>query len=576
MKAALLFPLSSAFIPFIIVRFVIRHLIPTFVRKYCKKMKIRQTVILLFLSLSFLSCKNDKNTSLEKFFSKLSIGVELHPDSVLHVLDSVKPVAQFNEINMARWNLLYTRAIEENTLELPVDSIVLCATDVLCMEGGLKEQAYSYFYLGRLHDDKDESDEALEAYLQALDKAKEAKEYRLAGLIGRYIANIYNSMNLYDKAIDMLKHSDAFFEKLGNGCTRIFTIMEIGKYFIFKDMVDSALVYYSKAESLSLQINDKDVLSRLYHQLGVIQSDYLGDYQIAEYYLKRALVSQNDSDLIARVHLALGFVYTKQKLYDKAKDYFDQSLTYKNNMSLKTKATIYLGLKNVEYALKNYKVAVDWADKYHNLSDSITSFHLEANAIKAERDYKARKLLYENNKLQKEQHNNTSIIGILIFIVLTGTCIYQRIIIYKNKNIRLQQEEMTEMKKKVLQGNEVTQKINLLSQVPSHKRKSLEEKLEELFNNGSKIKVADWKELEEIINETQNDFVSKLRIKFPKLSEKDIHFILLIRMGLDTYRLSNIFDIAKKSTWTKRYRIRKKLGLKEKENLDLYVKRLFN
>lgn len=539
-------------------------------------MKIRQTVILLFLSLSFLSCKNDKNTSLEKFFSKLSIGVELHPDSVLHVLDSVKPVAQFNEINMARWNLLYTRAIEESTLELPVDSIVLCATDVLCMEGGLKEQAYSYFYLGRLHDDKDESDEALEAYLQALDKAKEAKEYRLAGLVGRCIADIYNNMNIYDKAIDILKQSERFFIRSRNERTRILTVMEIGKNFIFEKQIDSSLVYYAKAESLARQINDKDLLSRLYHELGVIQSDYLDDYQIAEYYFKQSLVLQNDSDLAARSYMGLGFVCIKQKMNDKAKEYFYRSLTYKDYIGLETRATVYLGLKNVEYTFKNYKAAIDWADKYHCLWDSIASIHLEANAIKAERDYKARKLLYENNKLQKEQHNNTSIIGILIFIVLTGTCIYQRIIIYKNKNIRLQQEEMTEMKKKVLQGNEVTQKINLLSQVPSHKRKSLEEKLEELFNNGSKIKVADWKELEEIINETQNDFVSKLRIKFPKLSEKDIHFILLIRMGLDTYRLSNIFDIAKKSTWTKRYRIRKKLGLKEKENLDLYVKRLFN
>lgn len=539
-------------------------------------MKIRQTVILLFLSLSFLSCKNDKNTSLEKFFSKLSIGVELHPDSVLHVLDSVKPVAQFNEINMARWNLLYTRAIEESTLALPVDSIVLCATDVLCMEGGLKEQAYSYFYLGRLHDDKDESDEALEAYLQALDKAKEAKEYRLAGLVGRCIADIYNNMNIYDKAINILKQSECFFIRSRNERTRILTVMEIGKNFIFKKQIDSSLVYYTRAESLARQINDKDLLSRLYHELGVIQSDYLHDYQISEYYLKRSILCQNDPDLAARAYMTLGFVYIQQKKYDLAKEQYYQSLKYRHYISLETEAAIYWGLKEIECALNNYKVAIDWGNKFHSLSDSVTSIHLEANAIKAEKDYKARKLLYENNKLQKEQHNNTSIIGILIFIVLTGTCIYQRIIIYKNKNIRLQQEEMTEMKKKVLQGNEVTQKINLLSQVPSHKRKSLEEKLEELFNNGSKIKVADWKELEEIINETQNDFVSKLRIKFPKLSEKDIHFILLIRMGLDTYRLSNIFDIAKKSTWTKRYRIRKKLGLKEKENLDLYVKRLFN
>ena len=539
-------------------------------------MKIRQIIILLLLSIFYLSCNNSQDTKLGNYFSKLSIGVELHPDSILHVLDSVKSVAPFNEMNMARWNLLYTRATEESTLELPADSIVLCATDILCTKGNLKEQAYSCFYLGRLYEGRDENDEALEMYLQALDKAKEIKEYRLAGLVGRCISDIYNNMNLYDKAIDVLKQSELLFIKSGNERTRILTVMEIGKNFIFKNLTDSALVYYAKAESLARQINDKDLLSRLYHELGVIQSDYLNDYQIAEYYFKQSLVLQNDSDLAARSYMGLGFVCIKQKMNDKAKDYFYQSLIYKDCMSLETKAIVYLGLKNVEYTFENYKTAIDWADKYHCLWDSIASIRLEANAIKAEKDYKARKLLYENNKLQREQRDAILIVIILISILPVGICIYQRIIIYKNKDLRLQQEEMSEMKKKVLQGNEITQKINLLSQVPSHKRKSLEEKLEELFNNGSKIKAADWKELEEIINETQNDFVSKLRIKFPKLSEKDIHFILLIRIGLDNYRLSNIFDIAKKSTWTKRYRIRKKLGLKEKENLDLYVKKLFN
>lgn len=539
-------------------------------------MKIRQAIILLLLSVFYLSCDNSRDTKLEKFFSKLSIGVELHPDSVLHVLDSIKSGVSLNEMNMARWNLLYTRAVEESTLELPADSIVLCATDLLCTKGNLKEQAYSCFYLGRLHDDKDESDEALEAYLQAFDAAKASKEYRLAGLIGRCIADIYNNMNIYDKAIDVLKQSENLFIRSRNERTRILTVMEIGKNFIFKNSTDSALVYYAKAESLARRINDKDLLSRLYHELGVIQSDYLHDYQISEYYFTQSLVLQNDSDLAARSYMGLGFVCIKQKMNDKAKDYFYQSLTYKDFMSLETEATVYLGLKNVEYTFKNYKAAIDWADKYYCLWDSIASIHLEANAIKAEKDYKARKLLHENSKLQRKQQDTTFIVITLVLIGAIGICIYQRIIIYKNKNLRLQQEEMSEMKKKVLQGNEVTQKINLLSQVPSHKRKSLEEKLEELFNNGSKIKVEDWKELEEIINETQNDFVSKLRIKFPKLSEKDVHFILLIRIGLDNYRLSNIFDLAKKSTWTKRYRIRKKLGLKEKENLDLYVKRLFN
>ena len=249
---------------------------------------------------------------------------------------------------------------------------------------------------------------------------------------------------------------------------------------------------------------------------------------------------------------------------------------------METEAAIYWGLKDVEYALHDYKLALDWGDKFHHLSDSIAYLHLEANAIKAEKDYKAKKLLYENNKLQKERQDIFSLIAILAFMFATGICIYQRRLLYKNKKLKFQQEEISEyrkeqieLNKKVLQGNEVTQKINLLSQIPSHKRKSLEEKMEEIFNRGPEMQEEDWKELEEILNRTQNDFASKLRNKYPKLSEKDIRCILLIRIGLDNLSLSNIFNISKESARTKRYRIRKKLGLKENVNLDHYIKRLF-
>lgn len=540
-------------------------------------MKIRQAIILLFLSLSFLSCKNDKDTSLEKFFSKLSIGVELHPDSVLHVLDSVKPVAQFNEINMARWNLLYTRAIEESTLELPADSIVLCATDVLCLEGSLKEQAYSYFYLGRLHDDKDESDEALEAYLQALDKAKEAKEYRLAGLVGRYIANIYNSMNLYDSAINILKLSGYYLELSDNKRTRTLDIIDIGMNFVFKSMTDSALIYYTEAEHLARKINDQDLLSRIYHQLGTMYNDELADYNSAEYYLKKSIDIGSDKRLTAQEYLALGSVYAKQKRYDKAKSCYLQSLSCIQNGVLDTKAAICWEMKNVECVLGNYKEAIKWSDDFFHLQDSINEIYLKENVAKVEFDYRLRRLLLQNDTLQAVHYKDSWKIVFLLIACFIIVLIYQCCLIRRNKRIKnLSDLEplVVELKEKVLIGNELMQKVYLLSQIPIRKQKDLKEKIEEIFKS-STISDDDWIELEKLVDEAMDGFVNKLRNKFKGLSEDDIKCVVLLRLGFDNVQLTNVLNIQKDSVLMKRHRIRKRMQVEASLNLDNYIKRLF-
>ncbi len=175
-------------------------------------MKINRTVVIVSCLLLLLSsCRHNKKEQI--LLSQLSVGVELRPDSVLQVLDSLKENVSFNHINEARWNLLYVRAFEEKTYTLPSDSLVLAATDVLCKEGELREQAYSYFYLGRLHVEEGENNEAMTCYLKALDLAKEVKEYRLAGLVCSYMSDVYLEEKRYERGIDILKEAEFYFAR---------------------------------------------------------------------------------------------------------------------------------------------------------------------------------------------------------------------------------------------------------------------------------------------------------------------------------------------------------------------------
>lgn len=137
------------------------------------------------------------------------------------------------------------RAYEEKSYTLPADSIVLTATDLLCKNGSLREQAYSYFYLGRLYADRNEEtkmSEALAYYLEALKIAEEIKEYRLAGLICNYMDRIYIAEARYDKGLEISKRAEQNFIKSGTVRSQIFSLSDISHNFLLLNLTDSALL----------------------------------------------------------------------------------------------------------------------------------------------------------------------------------------------------------------------------------------------------------------------------------------------------------------------------------------------
>lgn len=94
------------------------------------------------------------------------------------------------------------------------------------------------------------------------------------------------------------------------------------------------------------------------------------------------------------------------------------------------------------------------------------------------------------------------------------------------------------------------------------------------INPFSNLTCKDWQQLEQVLNRAQNDFVSKLRIDYPQLSEDDIHVAMLLRINLTHEQIAQISHVELSSFRKRRYRIKKKMGVKCL-SLSQFIKELF-
>ena len=76
------------------------------------------------------------------------------------------------------------------------------------------------------------------------------------------------------------------------------------------------------------------------------------------------------------------------------------------------------------------------------------------------------------------------------------------------------------------------------------------------------------------IKELNNSFLNNLVNKYPTLTENDKKLCSLLRLNLSTKEMASILDITPKSVEVNRSRVRKKMNIKKKENLNKIIRKL--
>ena len=124
---------------------------------------------------------------------------------------------------------------------------------------------------------------------------------------------------------------------------------------------------------------------------------------------------------------------------------------------------------------------------------------------------------------------------------------YIEIISHKNEFLNRVREGLEQMR-----NAEAQRWVNLISDEVNNEKKEF------LFHK--------------LFSEVHQDFIARLNVSFPELTSNDVRMLSFIRVNLDKREICNLMNISQRSLDTNRYRLRKKLGLSHKTDLDQFVR----
>ena len=81
----------------------------------------------------------------------------------------------------------------------------------------------------------------------------------------------------------------------------------------------------------------------------------------------------------------------------------------------------------------------------------------------------------------------------------------------------------------------------------------------------------DWRKFRSLFEQYHPLFILNLVERYPKLTGSELRLLVLIKIGFDAVEMANVLGITSSSIYKNRYRLRKKLGLVEEDDLEKFV-----
>lgn len=516
--------------------------------------------------------------------------IEERPDSALSVLGRIDASELSGREEMARYALLYSMALDKNYIDTTTFDVLQPAIDYYIEHGTSDEQLRTYYYQGRIYQNKGDYDAAMQSFMNATDLRQIAtdslllahtlvaqgtlyyKQYKikefihnnleaavLYGAIGRHIFEIHSYTNALDGNIMLNNKSGA--DSILSICEPLVKENPDGETYLFPSLVTYTVNFCSPE---------------------VIKA-FLDKYQ--------------DVGLTREETMGFAYGYSRIGDYDKAMTLLSgispaaQTLDSLKYLSVKLKVLEKQGKYEQAFALYN-----EFSSMLGRLQNGLLS----------------QDLLFANKKHQLEVNHLTeirnrdriifvSICSILALIILVGWLFYYS---YRNKTKRFLANkecetlrlEQANLKLEIAQLESERDNLKELQREQSELAAPIQDVIKnrldmlngllakEITNNESYA--AQYNEWIDTVHKDKKKFMDSTRLAIaashPKfmayleehcLSVEEINYLCLYAIGLRGKEIGKYFQT--KRHYIISHEIRKKLGIDEHEtNLSLYIRKL--
>lgn len=558
-----------------------------------------KTTILLTTILLLTSCGNNpQQDTIEKQLDSADSIMLIHPDSALHIIENIDISTIKSKRLYARHALLHSQALDKNHIDLKTDSIIRPAIEYYRKKGTDKELGTTYYYLSRIYENNSETEKAIETAIKAKYTLENTDDDNMEGLLYAHLGDLYSYQFNLKEALNMYKTAARHYHSANNPKNELYTHLSQSNVFDFLKQPDSAFHEIKQAESIAIETNDTTILYDVNFYLTSYYTNSKADYNKAKetilYGLDRykKTPDKNDIFLLSKIYFQLGQ---------------NDSALYYLNLYPQTE-NLNIEEKEKYYALKNYiyKNLDDYVNAYKNLS-LYTEATITNKLLQQDKSIKELEQKYQTQLIkQSYQQLHTRHITLCIIATLLLALIILLILIFqKQKRERLNQfynfhetakanyaslqERYEELKQELKDKRE---KSILYTKALDKRMENLQKLLEmtDIYENQTDTfyrKCREYMRLcnggtQSILNDLQSittiyyeGFISYLKEHYPALNSDEINLCCMISLNLTTQHIRILFNHTNsKSIYTKRTKLRTKLGIETDRKLDIFLKNL--
>lgn len=559
---------------------------------------LRITSILITVIFSFgLTCCHKEHESTSHMDVAENI-INSRPDLALSILDSIKPETINGKNTKARYALLYSIALDKNYIDTTTLEILQPAIDYYLKKGTSDEKLKTYYYQGRIYQNRNENDSAMQSFVRGKELFLQCSDsITMANLLVAQGTLFYTTYK-FKEFIENNLSASKLYESTGKSENELKTLGNI---------LDGCILMENKSLADSVYIVANNKIAH-HENLTPIIEPYLLSYvmqfgsneDIRD--IINNIIEHKNLDELDKIDLA----YAYFKIGDKQK-----ALQYINSISPDSqyiKSLKYLAIKSdiLEHN-GDFEQAIDAYKSYYAEIDSIHQNIFSHDLLFVEKRHEIEKAnLIE---IQKKNRIIWLSIGIILVCLIVTVLIYYRyrlgktqrlLAIQENEKLKLESDanalkaENLEYQLQQLKEESVSLKniLNARQDLDQPVQNAIQIRLD-MLNKLLATSIADnanyskqYEEWRDQLLEHKEEFMNSTRLAYKVTHPMFIDYLEKHGLSNDEINHACLYAIGLKGkdvgSYTKHSRyyhissdIRKKLGIDEHQtNLGIYIRKL--
>ena len=496
--------------------------------------------------------------------------VEQSPDSSLALLSTVDRYS-LSKSDRARYGLLFTMAQDKSGVDVDMDTLIRQSYIYYKGEPETKYYGLSQYYMGKYYFLNDSTTECEECFQNVVNNAKKRGDIDLQCLalekLSRSIvlSNKRLSVIYAKKAVDL--YSNQKNAKIAN---LILYMLNLANCYILDNQKDSSFFYLRQSQQYLNRISDNSMPKYVYHSLSRAFY-YFNEKDSALFYSRKAIDETSDVKLMVFYAYCLeecDSLESAERLLRICSAESNDKLKYSSYMELCKLSCKRINDKQLSTDIDSLE---RFADKYMLDLYSQKGKYFEEN-------------IKQGRQLERQENAVMVRNGVILFIIVTVLLLAALVYVYLSKRKTLHAQEVRHIQEHYEMELESQRKEKEYLEKEHHLLLESKNKQIALLKNGlferlelaKKIKDAkgqsshivindnDWNQLHSLLEGGEEYFVSKLKERYPSLSNDEIQMCMLIRIGLSNEDMANIYSINANSMKRKLYSFKEKMGITDK------------